>query len=445
MGAIVVQAARIDDADAGEGQSLLVLQTGNLLGRAQRQWMLATVQKIGVEQGRPHPPPAPVHRPCRACRRFPLPPSAPASTGRANRCAPRCTSMPRCCGLARRWRGHGLGAQRQRAGIARYVNRDTHARPPRVQPGVEAFGRQPALQFVIDQHRRRAGAVAQAIHRLQRERAIGSGLVEVDAQPLLDMCFQRRRAHRLARLGPAQVDHLRPGRWRCGSSDRSSPRRARRRATDSARGRSAQRRLRHVARAPPAPRAAPAAGRPGRSLQPCSDRPAPPRGHPARRSAQCSVVAFTARFIVSPSSSAQNSAAAFASAIYNPIRNGMPTASHASTPHGAEAAPRGGARRRAETRCVVLQRAFVRQFVVGHEVRVLDRLDQRVADQAEQQQDRHDVERAVVDQVLATPASSWVWRMAAISNGPMMPAADQAVSRRPWIAPTICVPKISAR
>lgn len=45
--------------------------------------------------------------------------------------------------------------------------------------------------------------------------------------------------------------------------------------------------------------------------------------------------------------------------------------------------------------------------------------------------------RAMVRTGLRPPAASWFSRTAAITIGPTMPATDQAVSRRPWMAPTM--------
>ena len=47
---VVVEAARIDDADAGKGQALLAFQIADLFGRPQAQGVMAGVQKIRVEQ-----------------------------------------------------------------------------------------------------------------------------------------------------------------------------------------------------------------------------------------------------------------------------------------------------------------------------------------------------------------------------------------------------------
>ena len=51
-------------------------------------------------------------------------------------------------------------------------------------------------------------AVAQAIDRLERDRAVGARAVKIDTQAPLGMRLERRRADRLAGLGAAQVDHV---------------------------------------------------------------------------------------------------------------------------------------------------------------------------------------------------------------------------------------------
>ena len=47
---VVVERQRIGDADAREGQALLLLQVGDLFGRAEAQRMRAAVEEAGVEQ-----------------------------------------------------------------------------------------------------------------------------------------------------------------------------------------------------------------------------------------------------------------------------------------------------------------------------------------------------------------------------------------------------------
>ena len=49
-------------------------------------------------------------------------------------------------------------------------------------------------------------------------------------------------------------------------------------------------------------------------------------------------------------------------------------------------------------RVLLLQSPLARQLLIGHVVLFGHRPDQRVADQADEEQGRHDVERAVVDQ-----------------------------------------------
>src|SRR5262245_54538376 len=73
---------------------------------------------------------------------------------------------------------------------------------------VEAFRRHTAVHGLVDHDRGRAGAVPKAVDRLEREAAVGGRLVEVDAEPLARMRLELARAHRLAGLGPAQVQRM---------------------------------------------------------------------------------------------------------------------------------------------------------------------------------------------------------------------------------------------
>lgn len=61
------------------------------------------------------------------------------------------------------------------------------------------------MDVVVDGHRRRAGAVSETVDRLQRKLFIGAGFVEVDAENLLGMLFQRFGIHGLAGLCAADT------------------------------------------------------------------------------------------------------------------------------------------------------------------------------------------------------------------------------------------------
>src|SRR5262245_10648220 len=52
MGNIVVNRDRIDDAAASKGQSLLLLEIGDILGQAVTQRMIAAIEETGIEQAR---------------------------------------------------------------------------------------------------------------------------------------------------------------------------------------------------------------------------------------------------------------------------------------------------------------------------------------------------------------------------------------------------------
>src|SRR5690606_6093394 len=73
------------------------------------------------------------------------------------------------------------------------------------QQRVQPLRSHPAVDVLVDHDRRRARAVTEAIHGLEAEAAVGRGLVKVDLQRLLHVPLELARAHRLAGLGPAQV------------------------------------------------------------------------------------------------------------------------------------------------------------------------------------------------------------------------------------------------
>src|SRR5579863_6868203 len=78
------------------------------------------------------------------------------------------------------------------------------------QQRVEALRGHPAMQPVIDHHRGRAGAVAQAVDRLQREPPVGCRLMEVYSQPPPRVRSQRLTPYSLTRFRPAHVHGMRP-------------------------------------------------------------------------------------------------------------------------------------------------------------------------------------------------------------------------------------------
>src|SRR5690606_19732790 len=84
--------------------------------------------------------------------------------------------------------------------------------PPVGQQLVESFAVDAAIDLVVDHDGWRAGAVAEAIHRLQRHFAVGSRVVQRYADGLLGVRRQLAAAHRLAGFGLADLDYLAPGR-----------------------------------------------------------------------------------------------------------------------------------------------------------------------------------------------------------------------------------------
>ena len=78
---------------------------------------------------------------------------------------------------------------------------------PRDQ-AVEAGGVDATMELAVENERRRTGAIPEAEDRLQRVATVGRGLMEIDAQPALDVRGEAIRAHALARLGTADADHM---------------------------------------------------------------------------------------------------------------------------------------------------------------------------------------------------------------------------------------------
>ena len=91
-----------------------------------------------------------------------------------------------------------------------------------VNQGIERCGRHARVDFVgIDQHRRTASAVAQAIHGFERDRAVFGRLMEIDAERLLRVRFECARSERLACLRAADAHDMATGRDACGNGDRN--------------------------------------------------------------------------------------------------------------------------------------------------------------------------------------------------------------------------------
>src|SRR5690606_22860392 len=69
---------------------------------------------------------------------------------------------------------------------------------------IEGFRRDASPKIVIDHQRRRASTVSEAVHGLQRVRAIRRGLVEIHSEGPLRVVCKRLRPHRLARFRLAE-------------------------------------------------------------------------------------------------------------------------------------------------------------------------------------------------------------------------------------------------
>jgi hypothetical protein len=93
-----------------------------------------------------------------------------------------------------------------RDGRRRHARRG--ARDQRIEPG----RRDVAVQVAVDHDGRRARTVAQAIHRLERDRTVGRRAVEIGLQASFHMLLQRLPVHGLAGLRTAHLHHPAPGR-----------------------------------------------------------------------------------------------------------------------------------------------------------------------------------------------------------------------------------------
>ena len=130
---VVVEVRRIDDAEARAGEPLLAREPGMRSMSPRRSAMRARRRASPRRAARARRRRAPVHR-RRGPRRSPLRPAARASTGRASRCA-RCAIGSRACWHSRASAcGHGIRAQRQRAGIAGHEHRDRRRALMRARP-----------------------------------------------------------------------------------------------------------------------------------------------------------------------------------------------------------------------------------------------------------------------------------------------------------------------
>src|SRR5882724_3026835 len=72
----------------------------------------------------------------------------------------------------------------------------------------EALGRNPPIDLVIDHHRGRTGAVAEAIDRLERKRTVMCGFVEIHAQLCLGVLDQLIGAHRLTGFRATEINRM---------------------------------------------------------------------------------------------------------------------------------------------------------------------------------------------------------------------------------------------
>src|SRR5581483_665803 len=78
--------------------------------------------------------------------------------------------------------------------------------------GIETLWRQAPIQAPIDHYRRRAGAVPQTEHGLQRKGTVGGRFMKVHAETTFGVLRQVFPAHGLARLGTAHTHRMPSGR-----------------------------------------------------------------------------------------------------------------------------------------------------------------------------------------------------------------------------------------
>ena len=211
MGAVILDRARIDHAAAREGQAGLPLQPGNLVGDAEPQRMRA-VAGHRIEQRRRRRPRVTGPKATRPC-------GVATSTIGSSQYSPR--EPVRTISIGDAALGGGLlerqrdlvGADGDRAGIAR--NENAHASSLRLRhQRIEARFVEPADHAAVEHRRRRGGAQAEAIDRLQRHALVGAWY-----------CRGRCRAW-LRRARPAHR-RRRPGRPRRGTASAHAGRPAR--------------------------------------------------------------------------------------------------------------------------------------------------------------------------------------------------------------------------
>ncbi len=184
----------IHDAQARAREPLLAAHPGMIVDVAEAQCVRAAVQHAGLQQATARPRPRPGRRPRGPPASAPRP-AAPASTCRANRCA-RCARRRRVRRIRPPVRGHGVGAHRQGAGIARYADRHRH--PVVVAPAsIMASTQLARARGRAARHRRSSAARRRNYRGNTRPRAWRcrrAGLAEVDAQLATRASSSRHRA-----------------------------------------------------------------------------------------------------------------------------------------------------------------------------------------------------------------------------------------------------------
>ncbi len=75
----------------------------------------------------------------------------------------------------------------------------------------------------------------------------------------------------------------------------------------------------------------------------------------------------------------------------------------------------------------------------------IHRTDEEVGRESDDEKSGHQVKREVIGLSGGTPAAFFASEIRSTRVGPITAAADHAVMRRPWIAPTWWVPKRSRR
>ena len=179
-------------------EPLLLREVRDGLDRADAQRVRAAVQEIGVEQPAAPPPASPARSdPSGRCLHFdsgssqhmPRVPLRTRRTSTPRRAASAAIACATCSAPSE-------SAEPRRAGTYtrdRWPLRHQRRLPFGRRSSSKRSGRHAAVQLAVDHHRRRAGAVAEAVDRLERKRAVRGRLMKIDAERAAFACASRAR------------------------------------------------------------------------------------------------------------------------------------------------------------------------------------------------------------------------------------------------------------